>query len=213
MSYPGAALTAPNANVDFSPLLPARIILYNKETKQPMNAILKKVDNDEKDESLLQALWHLLNYEIVEGGDSYPFESAFTFEQFKSYYASHDLFVLVKEKSDDEDNTLLVGDNVENDKTNNNHNNIRHYNFGKSLIGSVHIRPNFPGRSCIVANGAFLVAPHCRRFGAAQVLGSFFPTFAKMLGYKSTLFNLVFAPKKCNKKVKSMLQVLPCGRS
>jgi GNAT superfamily N-acetyltransferase len=179
MAYPGAALTSPNPNPDFSYILPARITLRNKETREPLNSILRRVDTqDEKETPLLQNLWHLLNYEIVVGGDSYPFESAFTFEQFKGYYASHDLFVLEREFPLEADNTLTVDDVT--------------YNFGKTAIGSMHVRPNFPARSSIVANGAFLVVPQHRRYGGAQALGLYFPILCKMMGYKSTLFNLVF---------------------
>lgn len=168
MAYPGAALTSPNPNPDFSSVLPSRIILRNKETKEPLNAILRKVSaSDENETPILKALWHLLNYEIVVGGDSYPFQEAFTFDQFKGYYASHDLFVLVREEALAADNELTV-DGV-------------NYNFGKSLIGGVHIRPNFPARSSIVANGAFLVVPQHRRYGGAQALGCYFPVFCKIL--------------------------------
>jgi hypothetical protein len=179
MAYPGAATSAPNGpNVDFSFLLPLRVNLKRKDTGVVVPAVLKRLDPS-TDTETVAALHALLNYEIKQGL-SYPFQQEFSVDEAKGYYMSYDCFVLLHDRSSGEEEEAEPPHTLDG------------YNFGRSLIASVHIRPNFPGRSSHVANGAFLTVPHYRGCGAATVAGSFFPLLAKILGYRVSLFNLVY---------------------
>ncbi|RMH07988.1 MAG: N-acetyltransferase [Nitrospirae bacterium] len=61
------------------------------------------------------------------------------------------------------------------------------------LLGVFYLRPNWPGRARRVANAGFMVAPEWRRKGLGWLLGATMLDYAKSLGYRSVLFNLVFA--------------------
>jgi GNAT superfamily N-acetyltransferase len=64
---------------------------------------------------------------------------------------------------------------------------------GGELAGAFYLKPNWPGRAEHVANAGFLVAPAWRNRGLGSLLGATMLDNAKSLGYRSVIFNLVFA--------------------
>jgi GNAT superfamily N-acetyltransferase len=64
---------------------------------------------------------------------------------------------------------------------------------GTDLLGCFYVKPNFPGRCSHVCNGGFITNPAYRGLGIGKLMGEKFKRLAKDLGYKSSLFNLVFA--------------------
>ena len=61
------------------------------------------------------------------------------------------------------------------------------------LLGAFYLKPNWPGRARHVANAGFIVAPEWRNRGLGWLLGAIMLDYAKELGYRSVIFNLVFA--------------------
>ena len=106
----------------------------------------------------------LLNQEINSGW-SYPFDQEMTADEFKAYFLAGDTFV------------------------------IRSYGNSKlsnKILATFYIKPNFPGHCSHICNGGFLVAPEYRGKGLGIFMGRVFPYLARDLGYKASLFNLVF---------------------
>jgi RimJ/RimL family protein N-acetyltransferase len=64
---------------------------------------------------------------------------------------------------------------------------------GSDLLGAFYLKPNWPGRARHVANAGFIVAPASRCRGLGWLLGALMLQHAKDLGYRSVIFNLVFA--------------------
>ena len=132
-----------------------------------------------------RALWpamrDLLNYEIVVRGNSYPLRTPLTEVQFEAYYCSNDVFALTLELPAGTDDDAGLP-----------HNKAGEFDFGRRLVGCVHIKPNYPQRCEHVCNGAFLVVPQFQRSGAGVVLGRRFQALAQELGYQLSMFNLVF---------------------
>jgi ribosomal protein S18 acetylase RimI-like enzyme len=62
-----------------------------------------------------------------------------------------------------------------------------------SMAGAFYLKPNWPGRAKQVANAGFIVAPDCRSKGLGWLLGATMLEYAKQLGYRSVIFNLVFS--------------------
>eukprot|EP01124_Arcella_intermedia_P020766 TRINITY_DN28273_c0_g1_i1.p1 TRINITY_DN28273_c0_g1~~TRINITY_DN28273_c0_g1_i1.p1 ORF type:complete len:190 (-),score=37.36 TRINITY_DN28273_c0_g1_i1:47-616(-) len=60
------------------------------------------------------------------------------------------------------------------------------------IMGTFYIKPNFPGRCSHICNGGFIVKPEFRGQGLAYFLGKNFLVLAKDLGYRASMFNLVF---------------------
>lgn len=61
------------------------------------------------------------------------------------------------------------------------------------MIGAFYLKPNWPGRARQVANAGFIVAPAWRNKGLGWLLGATMLQYAKELGYRSVIFNLVFS--------------------
>mgnify|MGYP001210647095 CR=1 FL=1 len=61
------------------------------------------------------------------------------------------------------------------------------------MVGAFYLKGNWPGRARHVANAGFIVAPDWRNKGLGWLLGATMLTYAKQLGYRSVIFNLVFS--------------------
>ena len=61
------------------------------------------------------------------------------------------------------------------------------------MVGAFYLKANWPGRARQVANAGFIVAPDWRNKGLGWLLGATMLTYAKQLGYRSVIFNLVFS--------------------
>ena len=62
-----------------------------------------------------------------------------------------------------------------------------------TMAGAFYLKPNWPGRARQVANAGFIVAPEWRKQGLGWLLGATMLEYARQLGYRSVLFNLVFS--------------------
>ena len=64
---------------------------------------------------------------------------------------------------------------------------------GTELLGAFYLKPNWPGRARHVANAGFMVSPKSRNNGLGWLLGALMLDYARELGYRSVIFNLVFS--------------------
>jgi len=103
---------------------------------------------------------------IVAEGTSYPHERMLTHDEFQDYW--------VKGKS-----TVVAYE--------------RPRKPNPDLLGAFYLKPNWPGRARHVANAGFIVAPQWRNRGLGWLLGAVMLDYAKELGYRGVLFNLVFS--------------------
>ena len=63
----------------------------------------------------------------------------------------------------------------------------------KNMLGAFYLKPNWPGRARHVANAGFIVSPEWRNKGLGWLLGACMLDYARDLGYRSVIFNLVFS--------------------
>ncbi|NGZ09760.1 MAG: N-acetyltransferase [Nitrospira sp. LK70] len=103
---------------------------------------------------------------IVAEGTSYPHERPLSQDEFQDYW--------VWGKS-----TVVAYERPRKDKA--------------DLLGAFYLKPNWPGRARHVANAGFIVMPEWRNRGLAWLLGAVMLDYAKELGYRSVIFNLVFS--------------------
>lgn len=61
------------------------------------------------------------------------------------------------------------------------------------MAGAFYLKPNWPGLAKHVANAGFIVAPERRNKGLGRLLGTTMLEYARQLGYRSVIFNLVFS--------------------
>lgn len=65
-------------------------------------------------------------------------------------------------------------------------------NWEEVCLGSFYIKPNYPGRSSHVCNGGFLVTGAARGRGVGRKMGECYLDWAPKLGYRYSVFNLVY---------------------
>lgn len=107
---------------------------------------------------------------IVDEGASYPHDRSLCEEEFMDYWITGKFTVVACPQTcykEDERNAPIAG--------------------------AFYLKPNWPGRAGHVANAGFIVAPSWRRRGLARLLGTTMLDCAKAQGYRSVIFNLVFA--------------------
>ncbi|KAJ3000067.1 hypothetical protein HDV02_000715 [Globomyces sp. JEL0801] len=61
-----------------------------------------------------------------------------------------------------------------------------------AILGGFYIKPNFPGRCSHICNGGFIVSQQSRGNGVGMAMGKAFLQLAPAMGYKASMFNLVF---------------------
>jgi L-amino acid N-acyltransferase YncA len=103
---------------------------------------------------------------IVDEGTSYPHDRFPSDEEFQDYWIRGKHTVAV-----------YLADRVHDDR----------------MLGAFYLKPNWPGRARHVANAGFIVAPEWRGKGLGGLLGMTMLQYARDLGYRSVLFNLVFS--------------------
>ena len=103
---------------------------------------------------------------IVDEGTSYPHNQFPSDEEFQDYWIRGKSTVVV-----------YLADRVHDER----------------MLGAFYLKSNWPGRARHVANAGFIVAPEWRGKGLGRLLGVTMLRYARDLGYRSVLFNLVFS--------------------
>ncbi|KAL0484942.1 L-azetidine-2-carboxylic acid acetyltransferase [Acrasis kona] len=80
------------------------------------------------------------------------------------------------------------------------------------VMGTFYIKPNFPGRCSHICNGGFITAINHRRKGAAKAMAQAFLILAPALGYKASMFNLVFETNVASVELWKSLNFQQIGR-
>lgn len=80
-----------------------------------------------------------------------------------------------------------------------------------SVLGTFYVKPNFPGRSSHICNGGFITDRKLRGFGIATTMGKAYLRIGKDLGYKGSLFNLVFESNQPSIKIWEKLGFVHIG--
>jgi len=111
---------------------------------------------------------------IVAEGTSYPHEKPLTEEEFQDYWVRGKSTVVAYERPRRTD---------------------------AELLGACYLKPNWPGRARHVANAGFIVAPEWRNRGLGWLLGAVMLDYAKELGYRSVIFNLVFSENQIARRL------------
>ncbi|GME69736.1 unnamed protein product [Ambrosiozyma monospora] len=137
----------------------------------------------ETPEEIVKIIQDLLNHEI-EVGQTYPFETKLSYDEFINYYFPK--FVAVGFQGHFND-----------------FKEIRKCNYDKLFLGCYYIKPNYVGRCSHVCNGGFLVDfdKGCRGLGVGKALGKSYLINAVKLGYRYSVFNLVFDSNFGSKKI------------
>ncbi|KAL7272843.1 Protein spt10 [Rhizina undulata] len=145
-------------------------------------------------QSLLRFLSKEFNDE-VERGDTYPMTEVMAYKQFGEYwFGTFGAVLLIGEQRD-----LAAEEEEERD-------------WEKECLGTFYIKPNYPGRCSHNCNAGFLTTAAARGRGCGKVMGTAYLEYAKQLGYRYSVFNLVFETNVASTKIWDSLGFERIGR-
>jgi len=114
----------------------------------------------------------------VEAGRTYPQEAPLAREAFEAYFWAADVLVAIGIDN------AGYSDTVEAARAGR--------SWEDALVGFYYVKPNYPGRSSHICNAGFVIPPSHRQSGYGKTLGRSFLHYGPLLGYKASVFNLVY---------------------
>ncbi|OAV94911.1 hypothetical protein PTTG_04669 [Puccinia triticina 1-1 BBBD Race 1] len=170
----------------------------------PIQDVLSSESDDViiKNPDRFEPLWkHLsgLFDSIVAEGRTYPQEEMLGLDGFKKYFLSHDIFIGVldafpaaRETPDGHHANREEGVSIDKIQPHFLLDLISDRPLQETIAGIYYIKPNYPGRSAHCCNGGFVVDPRHRGRKIGKTLARSFLHYAPLLGYRASVFNLVY---------------------
>ncbi|GAA6007252.1 hypothetical protein JCM11491_003063 [Sporobolomyces phaffii] len=142
---------------------------------------------DSVPQALVEYLAQVFN-DTVEDGRTYPQQTKLTLEEFYAYFFAADCFVAIRDEppASLNSNGLDRGTDYSLEKT------INGRELKEAVLGMYYIKPNYPGRSSHNCNAGFVVPTHHRGLRIGSTLGRSYLHYAPLLGYRGSVFNLVY---------------------
>ena len=134
-------------------------------------------------DSLVTFLMNEFNKEI-ERGDTYPQDQPLNKDEFIHYWF-HSFTVIFLETDKKEIPTNITSDE----------------DWSKLVLGTFYIKPNYMSRSSHNCNAGFLANYAHRGKKIGQRLGQIYLKWAPLLGYKYSVYNLVFVTNVASAKI------------
>ncbi|RAK97422.1 GNAT family N-acetyltransferase, partial [Aspergillus ibericus CBS 121593] len=132
----------------------------------------------------------------IEKGCTYPMESPMEYELYRNYwFGTFAVVAVVDEEEHPGEDGLREGRNWE-----------------ECCLGTFYVKPNYPGRCSHVCNAGFFTTPAARNRGVGRVMGEAYLEVAPKLGYKYSVFNLVFENNVASVKIWEKLGFQIIGR-
>ncbi|KAF3388343.1 L-azetidine-2-carboxylic acid acetyltransferase [Penicillium rolfsii] len=191
---PSTRIPAPKAHTTSAPTLKPRQTTLPKASNTRMT--LYPITDGAS--SIPQDLVKFLHAEFsaeIERGCTYPMESAMGLEQFAEYWFGTFAVVAVLDEDGVDGEGLKEGREWE-----------------KVCLGTFYVKPNYPGRCSHICNAGFLTTSAARGKGVGQQMGEAYLDFAPKLGYKYSVFNLVFANNPASIRIWERLGFSVIGR-
>lgn len=171
-------------------VLPRQVTLRDRQT---VATVVPFASREQVPLSLLLYLSDQFAKEILKG-DTYPMIDPMPFEKFASYWFQNFGAIMLLGR-------IEKPEDVVDDK-----------DWSKECLGSFYIKPNYTGRSSHVCNAGFLVTDASRNRGVGRLMGESYLDWAPKLGYKYSVFNLVYETNVASCKIWDALGFKRIGR-
>ncbi|KAJ5595058.1 uncharacterized protein N7459_001266 [Penicillium hispanicum] len=132
----------------------------------------------------------------IERGATYPMEQPMGLQQFAEYWFGTFAVIAVLDEED-----AAAGEGLKEGRE-----------WEKVCLGTFYIKPNYPGRCSHICNAGFITTTAARGKGVGQAMGEAYLEFAPKLGYKYSVFNLVFANNPASIRIWEKLGFSVIGR-
>jgi GNAT superfamily N-acetyltransferase len=179
------------ANPSVPPAItPRHVTLRDRQT---VATVVPFASRHQVPESLLVYLCEQFNKEI-EGGDTYPMMDPITVDKFASYWFQNFGGIMLLGHIESPADVVEGKD------------------WSKECLGTFYIKPNYPGRSSHICNAGFIVTDASRNRGVGRLMGETYLDWAPKLGYKYSVFNLVYETNVASCKIWDALGFKRIGR-
>ncbi|RAH42434.1 GNAT family N-acetyltransferase [Aspergillus brunneoviolaceus CBS 621.78] len=197
---PLTTLPAPTAAQTAAPTLtPKKAVLKDSTTRVTLYPIAGGPST--LPDSLIAYLHREFSAEIVRGS-TYPMEEPMTLEQYRNYwFGTFAVIALVDDDADSQGDGEGRGLGL-----------VEGRDWERVCLGTFYVKPNYPGRCSHVCNAGFFTTPAARGRGVGMVMGRTYLEVAPVLGYKYSVFNLVFANNTASIKIWEKLGFQVIGR-
>ncbi|KAJ7647661.1 hypothetical protein FB45DRAFT_205743 [Roridomyces roridus] len=140
---------------------------------------------------------------VVEEGRTYPQETM-QLDTFEAYFFSADVFLAILPASGsggpEGSETPLTVKEAQQGRA-----------WDDCVVGFYYVKPNYPGRSSHICNGGFVVPPRHRGGGYGSTLAKSYVQNAPKLGYRGSVFNLVYTNNAASVKLWERLDFKKAG--
>jgi len=148
---------------------------------------------------------HSVFARVVEDGRTYPMEVAegetYSRQAFESYFFAADVIVGVlvtdgpggyRSSVDRQDGVDIVSGTDSPFGPSGSSKDGNPPVWKDIIVGSYYVKPNYPGRSSHICNAGFVVPPNHWNRGYGRVLANSYLYYGPKLGYRGSVFNLVY---------------------
>ncbi|TFK74002.1 acyl-CoA N-acyltransferase [Pluteus cervinus] len=129
---------------------------------------------------------HVTFAQEVDDGMTYPQEGEISRPAFEAYFFAADVLLAIVGASKRSTNAAGVEEAVTFEQAR------ADRIWSECVAGFYYVKPNYPGRSSHICNAGFIVPPIHRGAGYGSVLAQSYLHYAPRLGYKASVFNLVY---------------------
>ncbi|KAJ6624301.1 hypothetical protein B0H10DRAFT_1784954, partial [Mycena sp. CBHHK59/15] len=155
---------------------------------------------------LLEHLGAVMAKEI-EDGMTYPQETM-ALDTFENYFFSGDVFLALVHVNS---GTSTIGGPEGTETVLSVEEARQSRAWDECIVGYYYVKPNYPGRSSHICNGGFVVPPKHRGGGYGSALAKSYVYYAPKLGYKASVFNLVYTNNLASVKLWERLNFMKAG--
>jgi len=140
----------------------------------------------------------------IEAGRTYPQETIDGAGIFEAYFFAADVLVAILR--DDDVAPVSEGEmNIGIDQSR------KGRSWKDCVVGFYYVKPNYPGRSSHICNAGFVVCPNHRGSGYGSVLGRSYLHYGPKLGYRASVFNLVYVNNTASVRIWESLNFTKAG--
>ncbi|GAA5922300.1 Spt10p [Sporobolomyces koalae] len=147
-------------------------------------------------QALVEYLAGIFN-DTVEDGRTYPQQEKLSLDEFYAYFFAADCFVAIR----DEPPANLTNDGLDRAKDCSIDTILAGRELKDAVLGMYYVKPNYPGRSSHNCNAGFVVPTHHRGLRIGATLGRSYLHYAPLLGYRGSVFNLVYVSNVASVKI------------
>ncbi|PFH63013.1 hypothetical protein XA68_10425 [Ophiocordyceps unilateralis] len=188
----------PSQHTELPPDLgPRQVTLRDRQTAA---TIVPVASRQQVPDSLVAYLCDQLNREI-EGGDTYPMTERLSADSFADYWFRGGFAAV-----------MLLGTVSDVSGAGGGGGGDGSADWSRECLGSFFIQANYPGRSSHVCTGSFIVTDGSRNRGVGRLMGETYLEWAPRLGYRYSVFNLVYETNVASCRIWDALGFKRIGR-